>query len=165
MPQRSDVVVVGAGVAGAATACFLAKAGLGVRLLEAEQPGFGASGRNPGFLFLLWILYGDKARKLDIFAALLAIAGAFLLSTGGKIEWQPGDLLEILGALFWGFHLVLIAKHAASFDSLSFACGQFMVCGLLNFALGKSLFDRFQHSAKIVNLLNIVNRFRFELVC
>lgn len=53
MTLRSDVVVVGAGVAGAATAYFLAKAGLGVRLLEAEQPGFGASGRNPGFLFLL----------------------------------------------------------------------------------------------------------------
>ena len=61
MPQRSDVVVVGAGVAGAATACFLAKAGLGVRLLEAEQPGFGASGRNPGFLFLL-----GKARGLPL---------------------------------------------------------------------------------------------------
>jgi len=86
--------------------------------------------------FLLWVLYGDKARKLDLLAALLALTGAFLLSTGGTIEWQLGDLLEILGALFWGFHLVLIAKHASNFDSISFACGQFMVCGLLNFGVG-----------------------------
>ncbi len=86
--------------------------------------------------FLLWIVYGEKARRIDVFAALLALTGAFLLSTGGEIEWQPGDALEILGALFWGLHLVLIAKHASGFDSLSFACGQFMVCGLLNFSVG-----------------------------
>jgi glycine/D-amino acid oxidase-like deaminating enzyme len=61
LPQRSDLVVVGAGVAGAATACFLAKAGRRVRLVEAEHPGFGASGRNPGFLFLL-----GKARGLPL---------------------------------------------------------------------------------------------------
>jgi len=65
LPQRNDVVVVGAGVAGAATACFLARAGVRVRLLEAEQPGFGASGRNPGFLFLL-----GKAQGLPLAVSL-----------------------------------------------------------------------------------------------
>jgi len=100
---------------------------------------------NAGFLttiyviftpFLLWAVYGEKARRFDIFAALLALVGAFLLSTGGSMQWQPGDALEVLGAVFWGLHLVLIAKHASSFDSISFACGQFMVCGLLNFVVG-----------------------------
>lgn len=56
-----DAIVVGAGVAGAATAWQLARAGARVRLLEAEQPAFGASGRNPGFLFLL-----GKARGLPL---------------------------------------------------------------------------------------------------
>src|SRR5690606_25714944 len=46
-------LVVGAGVAGAATALELARAGFAVTLLEAERPAFGASGRNPGFLFLV----------------------------------------------------------------------------------------------------------------
>jgi glycine/D-amino acid oxidase-like deaminating enzyme len=48
----ADVIVVGAGVAGAGTAYALAKAGAKVLLLEAERPGFGASGRNPGFLWM-----------------------------------------------------------------------------------------------------------------
>lgn len=51
--MAARALVVGAGVAGAATALELARAGFAVTLLEAERPAFGASGRNPGFLFLL----------------------------------------------------------------------------------------------------------------
>lgn len=63
--MAAEVIVVGAGVAGASTAYHLATAGARVTLLEAEQPGFGASGRNPGFLFLL-----GKARGLPLAVSL-----------------------------------------------------------------------------------------------
>ncbi len=46
------VVVVGGGLVGTATAYFAARAGLSVTLLEQERIGFGASGRNPGFVWL-----------------------------------------------------------------------------------------------------------------
>ena len=52
MSQRADIIVIGAGIAGAATAYYLAKSGQRVLLLDAERPAFGASGRNPGFLWL-----------------------------------------------------------------------------------------------------------------
>lgn len=49
-PVEADVAIVGAGFTGLSTALHLAEAepGLGVVLLEAEEPGFGASGRNNG---------------------------------------------------------------------------------------------------------------------
>lgn len=47
----ADVVVVGAGVAGAATAHFLAARGVKVVVVEGERPAWGASGRNPGYLW------------------------------------------------------------------------------------------------------------------
>lgn len=50
--KSPDILVVGAGIAGAATACFLARDGLSVALVDARHPAFGASGRNPGFLWL-----------------------------------------------------------------------------------------------------------------
>ena len=51
-PARfADVVVVGGGLMGVAVAYWLAKAGAGVQLLEAETLCFGATGRNLG-LFL-----------------------------------------------------------------------------------------------------------------
>ncbi len=48
----TDALVIGAGIAGAATAYFLTKTGLSVCLVEARCPAWGASGRNPGFLWL-----------------------------------------------------------------------------------------------------------------
>ncbi len=92
MTQRSDVVVVGAGVAGAATACFLARAGVQVRLVEAVQPAFGASGRNPGFLFLL-----GKAKGLPL---QVSLAGrAFQAELGdaiGDFGYRPTGMLAFV---------------------------------------------------------------------
>lgn len=45
---RTDVVVVGGGITGLSTALHLAEQGARVILLEAEEPGWGASGRNGG---------------------------------------------------------------------------------------------------------------------
>ena len=45
---RADVLVIGAGFQGLSTALHLAEAGVDVVLLEARQPGHGASGRNGG---------------------------------------------------------------------------------------------------------------------
>lgn len=46
------IVVVGGGLVGTATAYFAAREGMQVTLLEQEYPGFGASGRNAGFVWL-----------------------------------------------------------------------------------------------------------------
>lgn len=45
---RADVAVVGGGITGLTTALHCAQAGAAVIVLEAEDPGFGASGRNGG---------------------------------------------------------------------------------------------------------------------
>src|SRR5450755_2858596 len=45
---RADVVVVGGGFTGLSTALHLAEKGTQVVVLEAEEPGYGASGRNGG---------------------------------------------------------------------------------------------------------------------
>ena len=47
-----DVCIVGGGLAGLSTALGLAERGVAnVAVLEARQVGFGASGRNGGFVF------------------------------------------------------------------------------------------------------------------
>ncbi len=50
--ESFDAVVIGAGIAGTASAAELCRAGFRVALLDTHHPGWGASGRNPGFLWL-----------------------------------------------------------------------------------------------------------------
>ncbi|WP_174146910.1 FAD-binding oxidoreductase [Leisingera sp. ANG59] len=48
----SDVAIIGGGFTGLSAALHLAESGTSVALLEAETPGWGASGRNGGFCCL-----------------------------------------------------------------------------------------------------------------
>ncbi|NOH02907.1 MAG: DMT family transporter [Chloroflexi bacterium] len=87
----------------------------------------------PMILFLFW---REKPHWLFVAAILLAMIGAFLLSTNGKFEIHFGDLLELIGALFWAFHVVVLGKYASKYESMSFSVGQLAVCGLLNLGVG-----------------------------
>jgi drug/metabolite transporter (DMT)-like permease len=86
--------------------------------------------------FALFFIWREKPHWMSIVAVVLAGAGAFLLSTGGRFEVKPGDALELIGALFWTFHVIVLGKYASKFEALSFSAGQLIVCGLLNLGVG-----------------------------
>jgi len=86
--------------------------------------------------FMLLIGWGERPRPQAVVAVILAGGGAFLLSTGGSFTVQKGDALELVGALFWALHLVVLGKFAVHFVSIQFAAGQFLIAGLLNLATG-----------------------------
>ena len=96
-----DVAIVGGGLAGLSAALQLARAGRRVAVLEAESVGFGASGRNGGFVFpgyaaddgdIARIAGKERARQLH----LLSIEGVeFVRDTIGSLgitdaASQPG---------------------------------------------------------------------------
>jgi glycine/D-amino acid oxidase-like deaminating enzyme len=61
-----DVLVIGGGIVGAASAHHLARRGADVLLLEAEQLAFGATGRNLGFI---WVHTRRAGPELDLVMA------------------------------------------------------------------------------------------------
>jgi drug/metabolite transporter (DMT)-like permease len=87
----------------------------------------------PVALFFVW---REKPHWISIVAVGLAGVGAFLLSTGGRFEIKPGDVLELVGALFWTFHVIVLGKFASRFEAMSFSVGQLFVCAILNIGIG-----------------------------
>ena len=100
---------------------------------------------NAGFITALYVVlvpialfffWREKPHWISIAAVALAGMGAFFLSTGGRFEVRAGDALELIGALFWTFHVIILGKFASKFESMSFSVGQLVVCGALNLAIG-----------------------------
>lgn len=87
----------------------------------------------PVLLFLAW---KEKPSLLTAAAVLLAVLGAYLLSTGGTFAARRGDILVLVGAFFWAGHVVLIGRFAVNYDPLPFAIAQFLVTGLISLAVG-----------------------------
>lgn len=85
---------------------------------------------------VLFVFWRERFHWLAVIAVVLAGLGAFLLSTGGRFEVQKGDALELIGALFWTLHVIVVGKYATRFESMSFSVGQLAVCGILNMGVG-----------------------------
>ncbi|HEY8636252.1 MAG TPA: FAD-binding oxidoreductase [Candidatus Limnocylindrales bacterium] len=66
MASSTDVLVIGGGIVGAATAYQLAKRGASVTLLEADRLASGATGRNLGFI---WLHTRKAGPELDLVMA------------------------------------------------------------------------------------------------
>ena len=89
---------------------------------------------------LMLLIWRRRISWLTWIAALLAAVGIFLLSAGGKLQLAPGDGLELIGAVFWAWHVVVIDRAMKHMDAMRFAIGQYLVAGVLNTILGL-LFD------------------------
>ena len=86
--------------------------------------------------FLLWIGFRERPHWVDLVAVTMAGIGAFLLSTAGQFQVQPGDSIELIGSLFWALHFVVLGKFASKFESISFAAGHFIISGFINLIIG-----------------------------
>lgn len=85
---------------------------------------------------ILALVWRQRPRRVTWAASLLAAAGLYLLSAGGSLDLNPGDGLELGGALLWALHVILIGRLVRRTGVLTLAIGQYLVCGLLNLFAG-----------------------------
>jgi drug/metabolite transporter (DMT)-like permease len=86
--------------------------------------------------FFLWIFWREKQKWNVWIAAIFAVFGMLLLSTGGELKLAPGDRLEFIGAILWAIHVIVVSRTVNELHPLHFAVGQFLICAGLNFATG-----------------------------
>ena len=62
----------------------------------------------------------------------LAVLGMYFLSISNGLSVQNGDVLELVGALFWGIQILLVDKYAKITDVMKLSFIQFIVAGGLS---------------------------------
>jgi len=106
--ERADVVVIGAGLAGSATARTLARRGRSVVLLEAFQPGHQRGGSHGSARIFrraypdpLYVRLTGQAQML--WRQLADEAGEQFVTTTGAVDYGPGRKQEKMYEILTGF--------------------------------------------------------------
>ena len=98
----------------------------------------GVSGFITGLYTVLvpiacYLLFKQKTGVNVLLGSVLAIVGLFLLCSkpGEGLSFGLGELLLLIGSLFWTAHVVIIDKLGKGIRSVHFSWGQFAVCAAL----------------------------------
>lgn len=124
---RADVCVIGAGYAGLSTALHLAERGASVVVLEAQEPGWGGSGRNGGQVIAGIKFDPDDLRTMfapEAAERLIGFAGGTADSVFDLIERHRMDVHAVRKGWIQGAHT------KAGVDLVRNRCAQWAACGV-----------------------------------
>jgi drug/metabolite transporter (DMT)-like permease len=83
---------------------------------------------------IVGIAFGKKSGLLIWIGAVLAVAGLYTLSVSSGFSISAGDLLVLVGTLFWTTHILVIGRFGSLMDGIELALGQYLTCSVLCFA-------------------------------
>lgn len=82
-----------------------------------------------------------KTNALTWIGAVFAVGGLYLLCMTGEEKVGIGDLVLLIGTVFWTVHILVIDKFVSEISPLRFAQIQFAVCGVLSIVCALILED------------------------
>lgn len=83
-----------------------------------------------------YVFFKQKTGVNVVIGAVFALVGMFFLCyrVGEGLHFGLGELLILIGAMFWTAHVMIIDRMGKSIRSLHFSMGQFAVCSILGLA-------------------------------
>jgi len=104
---------------------------IGLLYTTAGKAGF-ITGLYVIFVPMFGILLGQRTGIGTWIGALLATAGMYLLSVQADFSINTGDLLVLIGAVFWALHVLLLGYLSPRTFPVQLAMVQFLFCGLFS---------------------------------
>ncbi|NLX19775.1 MAG: DMT family transporter [Desulfobulbus sp.] len=104
---------------------------VGLQYTTAGKAGF-ITGLYVVLVPLIGLFWGQRTTAGTWLGAASAVAGLYLLSVNEDFYIEPGDLLELIGAVFWAGHVLVLAYLSPRTNPVRLAMVQFMVCGVLS---------------------------------
>lgn len=83
--------------------------------------------------FLVWIIYHKRPDNYNFIAALLCVFGVGFVSLDGDLSINMGDLLTLVGGLFYAFHILAIKKYSKEMHPIKLTTLQFAMTAVLAF--------------------------------
>lgn len=82
---------------------------------------------------ILGLFFKKKCSPVIVGAVALSVAGLYLLCmTGGDLSVNQGDMLMLVCAVLFSFHIIIIDFFSPVVDGVKMSCIQFFVCGVLS---------------------------------
>ena len=106
---------------------------------------------------ILAMTLGYRYKLVVWSGGVIAIVGLYLLTQGGTDVAFKGDLLALVGAVFWALHLIVMAERSEQHNSLMLAFFQFVFCAALSIFYSMIFEDSLLPSASIGYLWPVLN--------
>lgn len=103
---------------------------IGLQYTTAGNAGFITS-MYIVFVPILGLMLGHKTERHTWVGVGLALVGLYSLTVGPNLSINKGDAIELLGTLFWTFHVLLIAYLSRSVSALPLSIVQFSIATVL----------------------------------
>ena len=127
----------------------------GIQFTTAGKAGF-LTGLYVVLVPIAGILIGHKTNLPTWIGTLFAFAGLYFLSSPEhNSSINPGDILVIVSAFFWSFHVLIIDRLAKKIDAIKLAAAQFAWCSLFSL-ITAVLFEHIVYANIIKALLPIL---------
>ncbi|MGD9947602.1 MAG: DMT family transporter [Desulfobulbus sp.] len=108
---------------------------VGLQYTTAGKAGF-ITGLYVVLVPMIGLLFRQRTNAGTWAGALVAVIGLYLLSVTEDFRIEFGDLLELIGALFWAGHVLILSYLSPRTSPVRLAMVQFYVCGLLSLLTG-----------------------------
>jgi len=131
--EQPAMALVGGAVAGMVLFIGASLQQVGLVYTTAGKAGF-ITGLYVVIIPVLGLFLRQRIRLGSWAGAVLAAVGLYLLSVTGKFTISFGDLLEVVGALFWAIHVLIIGWLSPRVSAVKLSLSQFMVCSGLSLA-------------------------------
>ena len=84
------------------------------------------------FVPLISILLGEKLRKIILISVTFAVYGLYLLCYKAGSGLNIYDVLSLVGAFFYGLHIIIVNYYSEKVNAAKACCLQFFVVGILS---------------------------------
>ncbi|WP_432353340.1 DMT family transporter [Sporosarcina sp. A2] len=81
--------------------------------------------------FIAFVLYRRKVSAFELVGAVIAMTGIALLSLNGTLSINPGDVLSLLCAVFFAFHIFYTGQFVRKEDAITLTLIQMTVAAVI----------------------------------